>query len=1144
MKKLLNEERSNYQQLLKFDLKMKLSALFIIVVFFTLQANTSYSQKTKISLDLNNVSIEQFIDEIESRSDFRFVYKINDVNLNRNITISVNKKPISRILDDVFVNTNTKYAVINKQIFLIKKENTTPKKTAIKPIENTTQSIEISGSVLDQYGAPLPGANIIEKETLNGTQSDFDGKFTLKVSNSNAILTVSFIGFSTLDVPLNGQTELNITLKENTAALEEIVLIGYGTQKKALVTGASVQVSGDNLAKMSSINAVQALQGQSPGVQITSTSGQPGENLKVIIRGVGSTGGSNPIYVVDGIITDDITYLNNSDIESISVLKDAASAAIYGSQASNGVILVSTKKGKKGNSQITFDQYYGLQSVPKKISLLNSTEYAIILNEAAVNSGKNPYFSNAEIDALGTGTNWMDKMFEDNTTTQNYAFGASGGSDTSVYSTSLSYLGQEGIVGGKDLSNYERYNFRFNSEHKLYNDVVTIGENLSFAYINRNGIGVGNQYNNSLRSSFSVTPLLAMYDDNGDFFNTTNSSEPWLGGIANPYASMVFNNQNESNSQKLLGNIYVQIEPIQNLTMRSSLGLDYYANEGHSYSPIYELSIYSFNIFDRVSQNMSKGKTLIWDNLLTYKFNLAENHHFETMLGSSSIVSDGTSIGASNTDVILNGLQYAWLDNATNTDGAKITGPNGNQYENRRMSYFGRLNYTFKDTYLLNATFRADGSSNFHPDNQWGYFPSISGGWIATNESFLSDINAVNFFKLRASWGQVGNQNIGAFQYLAPIKTATTNYIFGNEEGVLTPGAYPNRLPNPDLKWETSEQLNIGFDARFFNNSLTVYFDWYEKTNKDWLIVAPILATAGADAPFINGGNVVNTGVELAFQYQNSIGDFNFNIAANGAYNKNEVGKIPTADGIIHGETNQLWANAPEFYRAEDGFPLGYFWGLETAGVFQNEAQIQNYTINGDLIQPNAEPGDIIYVDKDGVAGISDADKTMIGDPNPDVTFGFSISGDYRAFDFSIAANGVAGNQIVQSYRDQSNAYGNYTSAILGRWHGEGSSNTIPRLTEDNRNFAQFSDLYIQNGDFLRISNVTIGLDLAKLKLGKSFFANQFRIYASVLNLHTFTKYNGMDPEIGFGTDSFSSGVDVGYYPRPRTLMMGLNVKL
>ena len=1011
------------------------------------------------------------------------------------------------------------------------------------------QSQFVSGNVKsaeDKMG--VPGATVAIEGTRTGTSTDFDGNFKLAAKTGDVIV-ISFMGFKTQRITVGTQKTINVILQTESAELKEVVVIGYGSQKKTLVTSAITQVSGENLAKTNTTNALQALQGQAAGLKITSTSGQPGEGLNVVIRGIGSTAGSTPLYVVDGILTGDISYLNNSDIESISVLKDAASAAIYGSQASNGVILVTTKKGKRGAAgQITFDQYYGVQSVARKADLLDATEYATILNEAAVNSGKAPYFTNAQISTFGKGTNWMDEMLVDNVATKNYSLGASGGSDTSVYSTSLAYLQQGGVVGGPDLSNYERYNFRFNSEHKLYKNVVTLGQNLSFAYINKNGIGVGNQYNNSLRSAFQVSPFLPMYDDNGNYYNTTNNTEPWLAGQANPYAVMYYNNQNESNNQKLLGNVYLQIEPIKNLTFKTTLGLDYYAGEGHSYSPIYHLSTYANNNVNTVNQSMNKGKTLTWDNLLTYKFNVASNNHFETMVGTSSINYDGTSIGATNADVIFNDLEHAWLDNTTNKDGAKIS-INGQKNETKRMSYYGRLNYNYKETYLINATFRVDGSSIFSKENQWGYFPSVSAGWVVSNEEFLKNSSAISFLKLRASWGQVGNQNARAFQYLSTIKSNNTNYIFGGTEGTLTPGAYPDRLSNLNLKWETSEQIDLGLDARFLDNALSVTFDAYKKTNKDWLILAPVLATAGADAPYINGGDVVNEGLELSLQYQNKIGDFNYSVSANGAYNKNTVGQIPTADGIIHGISNELYANAGEFYRAENGQPLGYFWGYKTGGVFQNQAQIDNYkSASGVVLQPNATPGDVIYVNTNGDDKIDVADKTKIGNPNPDFTYGFSLSANYKAFDFSLQANGVAGNQIVQSYRDQSGTYGNYNSSILSRWHGEGTSNTTPKVTEDNRNFTQFSDLYLQDGDFLRISTVTLGFDVAKMKHSKPFFASQFRVYFSALNLYTFTKYDGMDPEIGFGSSNndqkFSSGVDVGYYPRPRTFMMGLNIKL
>ncbi|TRZ42330.1 SusC/RagA family TonB-linked outer membrane protein [Robertkochia solimangrovi] len=1009
------------------------------------------------------------------------------------------------------------------------------------------QELQVSGTVTSSAdNMPLPGASVTVVGTTNGTMTDFDGNYNLTV-DANDKLVISYVGFLSKTIEVNGRTRIDIDLQEDVQSLSEVVVIGYGVQKKELVTGANVQVEGDQLQKQSTTNALQAMQGQTAGVQITSTSGQPGSNLNVVIRGLGSTGSSAPLYVVDGVLTGDISYLNNADIESISVLKDAASAAIYGSQASNGVVLVTTRGGKKGKAQITFDQYYGLQTVANKIDMLNGYEYATILNEAAVNSGKLPYFSNEEVAAFGAGTDWMDYMFKDDAITQNYTLGVTGGSETSTYSSSLSYTQQEGVVGGKDLSNYERYNFRINSEHKLYNDRIKFGENLSFAYIKNNGIAVGNQYSNSLRGAFNTNPLVPFYDENGNFYNTADDSEPWLAGQNNPYASMLYGNQNENNSQKLLGNVYMEFELLKDLKFRTSLGLDYYASEGHSFSPIYQLSIYSFSEFTRASQYMNKGYSLLWDNLLTYTFDLNEEHNFEVMAGTSSYKFEGSYLSGSNVNLVFDDLKHAWLDNATNTDGAQIDLSGGPNNINKRMSYFGRLNYNYKNKYILNATFRADGSSQFYEENRWGYFPSVSAGWVATNEQFLEGSDWLSFLKLRASWGQVGNQNAGNFQYLAPITFANTNYIFGPDEGVLTPGAYPSRLSNPDLKWETSEQIDIGFDARFFMNRFTVNFDWYKKTNKDWLIKAPILATAGADSPWINGGNVVNKGVELALNYADNIGELNFSVSVNGAYNENEVGDIPTQDGIIHGETNQLFDNSPEFYRAQSGYALGYFWGLETAGIFQSEQDVLDHTSNGTLIQPGAAPGDVIYVDQNGDGVINDLDKVNIGDPNPNLTYGFNLSLDYRGFDFSLQANGVAGNQIVQSYRNNANIYANYTTAVLDRWYGPGSSNTVPRVTEDNRNLTQFSDLYVQDGDFLRISNVTIGYDFANLFSEEKAFASQCRLYFSALNLVTFTSYNGMDPEIGYGISNndygFSSGVDLGYYPRPRTFMMGLNVK-
>lgn len=1009
----------------------------------------------------------------------------------------------------------------------------------------SAQQRQILGKVTAASDAqPIPGAVVKVKGKTGGTGTNNNGAFTISAQTGD-ILQISSVGFQTREMTVPQGNTVNITLTEDNKNLEEVVVVGYGVQKKKLITGASVQLKGDALQGQSTPNPLQAMQGQTPGVQITTATGQPGGNVKVVIRGLGTTGDASPLYVVDGVLTGDISYLNSADIESVDVLKDAASAAIYGSQAANGVVLITTRTGKKGQpGQITFDTYVGVQSVANKVNLLDSKEYATIMNEAAVNSGKQPVFSNSQIAAMGSGTNWINQMLSDNALTQNYSLGASGASETSVYSMGMSYTGQEGVVGGKDLSNYTRYSFRINSEHNFYKDIVKIGQHLTYTDIKNNGVQVGNQYNNTLRGAFNTSPFVPVYDANGNFYD--NSKSTWNNGEANPYALMVYNNQNRANTERLLGDIYVLLQPVKGLTFKTSLGMDYNSYDYHAFQPVYNLSIYAFTTTTKASQTMSNGKSLVWDNLLTYKFKVKENHSFEILGGMSAYRADGKTLYGTNTNLVFDDLEHAWLSNATNKNSTGITIGGGPVDPDRRLSYFGRINYNYKETYLLNATFRADGSSRFSSQNQWGYFPSVSAGWVATNEDFLKNENGwLDFLKVRASWGQVGNQNVTAFQYLAPITLTNVNYIFGPNEGSNTPGGYPSRLSNSALKWETSEQADLGFDATLLKGKLAVTFDWYNKKTKNWLIAAPILATAGADAPFINGGDVTNKGFELAVNYKSNIGEFGYSVGVNGAYNKNTVGKIPTADGIIHGAVAQLYDNSGEFYRAQDGFPIGYFWGLKTAGIFQNEAEVNNYrSPSGKLIQPTAQPGDAKFVDLNNDGVINDQDRTQIGKPNPDYTFGITLGANYRGFDFSLVASGVTGNDIVQSYRNQASQYGNYTTAVLDRWHGEGSSNTRPRVTDDNRNYTTFSDLYIQKGDYLRISNVTVGYDLSRIV--KKGFLKKARLYASALNLYTFTKYDGMDPEIGYGsdTDKFASGIDVGYYPRPRTFLLGANIKL
>lgn len=1039
---------------------------------------------------------------------------------------------------------------------------------ANSPAERSTTSKEvqqnkITGTVKSESGEPLIGATVQIKGTTTGTVTDIDGRFSLNSAAPNVTLIVSYVGFEAVEVAASSATPSEIKIKELTTGLDEVVVIGYGVQKKKLVTGATVQVSGDDLQKQSTTNAMQALQGKTPGVQITSTSGQPGEGIKVTVRGLGTIGNSGPLYIVDGVATDNINYLNNSDIESIDILKDAASAAIYGSRAANGVVLVTTKQGKSGNSRVTFDAYYGIQNAPKIIELCNSKEYAILMNEQIRNDDpKNTVFP-YDVSKITTNTDWLDKMIVKNAVTQNYSIGVTGGSDKSTYSLALGYTGQQGIVGGKDLSNYDRYSARINSEHQLYADILKVGQHLNFTYVNNNGVAVGGVYNNALRGAFNTSPLLPMYDANGNYENsnrkvsvlntTTNKLEDVnvyaFNTQANPYASMVYNNQTKRNSQKLIGDIYAELKPIKNLTLRTSFGIDYAANESRQYTPIYALSLYDFTTSSKISQYMFKGITWTWDNTADYSFEL-NDHKFDFMVGTSALNYTADELNGANTNAIFSDVEHAYLINATSKDGANHT-ITGKPYEDKLQSYFGRIQYNYKETYMFNGTIRADGSSKFAAGNRWGYFPSVSTGWVMSNEAFMESTQQfMDFLKLRASWGQNGNQAIDAFQYVSPITFTNTYYGFGTSEASQAnspaAGSYPSRSANPNLKWETSEQLDFGIDARFLKSKLGVVFDLYNKTTKDWLIKAPVLLTTGADAPFINGGNVTNKGIELGLNYNDNIGEFHYSVSANGAYNKNEVTEVPTKDGIIHGSTNSLYNNAEEFYRAESGHPIGYFWGWKTAGIFQTTAEVSNYkSSKGTVIQPNALPGDVKYVDINGDGVIDTKDKTDLGNPNPDVTLGLNFSCDYKGFDFAVQTNGVFGNKIVQSYRNQGDPYANYTKEIFdNRWHGAGTSNTYPRVNSSNINW-QFSDLYVKNGDFVRISNVTLGYNFSKW--AKKNFVQQLRVYASVQNLYTFTQYKGMDPEVGYGIDNgnqdkFSSGIDVGYYPRPRTYLIGVNV--
>ncbi len=1010
-------------------------------------------------------------------------------------------------------------------------------------------------------GEPLIGVSVVVKGTSKGSVTDYDGNYALNGLKRGDIVVFSYIGYTAAEQTYNGQQTMDIKLKEDSRTLDDVVVIGYGTMQKKLVTGATMQLKGDDIQKLNTVNPLSAMQGQTPGVNIVSTSGQPGASMSVTIRGLGTVGNSQPLYLIDGI-AGDITNLNPADIERIDVLKDAASAAIYGAQAANGVILVTTKSGKEGTSKISYDGYVGWQTVGRKFDMLNSREYMSIMDEARLNSGMSPVdwaSLNSIHDANGNiyDTDWIDNAIDDGALTTSHNLSFAGGSKTSTYVISGGYTGQDGVIGGKDVSYYKRYNFRANSEHKMYDGLITVGEHVSFVWKDSRNMGTGNIYNNNLRSAFSASPIMPVYGPDGGYYDTTGSD--WNVNDGNPYGTMMVNRYNRSRSGNLDANAYMQVEPIKNLKFKTVFAVGYGASDYRSYTPAYSFSPQSGQTEESVRQSNGHGLSMVWTNTLSYDFTLKGGHDISALVGTEWSKYDGSSTEGYNTGIVpgFDDWDHAWL---TNTNGTANKSAKGAPYDPvRSMSYFARLGWSWKDRYMVNATLRADGSSKFAPGNRWGYFPSVSAGWTVSEEDFMKSARSwMDFLKLRVSWGQVGNANINCWQYLAPVTTTNVNYNFGTnggQEGWST-GSYPSRLANEDVKWETSEQINIGIDARFLSSRLALTADWYVKSTKDWLVQAPVLATAGTAGPIINGGDVKNTGVELGLTWNDNIGrDFTYSVGANFAYNHNEVGSIPTEDGIIHGNTNQIYQNAEEFYRAENGHAIGYFWGYRTAGIFQSKQDIDSWIAAGNgVMQANVQPGDVKYVDINRDGMIDAKDKTDLGNGLPKYTFGFNIMLGWKGFDLGLNATGAAGFKIAQSYRNPNAAQANYSRSILDRWTGEGTSNKMPRVTYNDVGNWLFSDLYLQDGDYIRLQNLTLGYDFKRLIAWKGI--SRLRLYLQAQNLLTLTKYDGMDPEVGSynGTDAnhvnsdgsttqtWVSGVDMGYYPHPRTFIVGVNI--
>ena len=1037
----------------------------------------------------------------------------------------------------------------------------------------SAQNLTVKGSVTDgANGDPVPFASIVVKGTSVWTTTDADGKFAVE-SPANGVLAVDILGYVSEEVAVNGRSVVDIVLNPDLDQLSESVVIGYGVQQKKLLTGSTIQVKGDELAKLNTTSALGALQSQSPGVTIIQNSGQPGEGFKVNVRGMGTINDSEPLYVIDGVAGGSLSALNPSDIESIDVLKDAASAAIYGARAANGVVLVTTKQGKEGRTIISYDGFVGRQYIAKMPNLCNAQEYIAAQDLMSTNEGvattdwasvlPAKLYQSIK-DGSWKGTNWMEEAYNKGAFTTNHAVNVTGGTAEHKYAIGLSYTAQDGIIGYNKIkpanAQYQRYTFRVNTDNVVIKDgnlnVLRFGETMNFSHSTNSGIANDvDIYWNSVHNLVRTTPLLPAYtyDENGNvtgfYDQAARLAEGWTydsmsTSSANPLAYDYYTSRGlqQNASFTLQASAFAELQPVKNLKLKSQFGYVMSSSDSRSYNMIYAINSKEFKDTDNISQSVSNNQRITWENTLSYS--LALGKHAMDMVVGQSIEKWGMGVqvsGKGANSIFPNDYERAFLSNSKPIQLSDISVSGKPRSQGALASFFGRVNYNYDSKYLFSATVRGDGSSNFARGHRWGVFPSFSAGWILSSEPWMANTKDwLSFLKLRASWGRNGNASIANFQYLSTIVLSDeAAYAFGSETSLST-GAINDVLANPDVSWETSEQLDLGVDARFFNSRLGVAIDGYIKDTKDWLVRAPIPAVYGVGAPYINGGDIRNKGIEFSIDWSKPTGDFTYGVNFNGAFNKNTVTRIDNSEGIIHGDDDVLSEGTPEMYRAQVGYPIGYFYGYKTAGVFQNQAQVDATAAKYE----DAKPGDLIWVDTNEDGVITDDDRTMIGDPNPDFTAGFNFWMAWKGFDFNIAGYGAFGQQVAKSYRSFADSQkDNFTTDVFQTWQGEGTSNKLPRLTNgSNPNWKNISDIYIENGDYFKISNVSIGYDLRKLVNMK--YLSKCRLFLQAQNLYTITKYSGMDPEMGKGTsDEWMSGIDVGFYPSPRTFLFGVNLQ-
>ncbi len=992
----------------------------------------------------------------------------------------------------------------------------------------------VSGTVLDEKGQGLPGVTVVLKGTTVGTTTDAEGRFSLRVPEGTAspTLVISSIGYVKQEVPASGDA-VTVRLAVSAQALDEAVVIGFGSQEKRTVTNAVTTVQGAELSKLTVSDVGSALQGKAAGVTVTSAGSEPGTQPQILIRGISTINGNSPLYVVDGLPVNDINYLNPKDIATLTVLKDAASAAIYGSRAANGVVLITTKVGTVSAPVITVDATYGVSTPTRLPNMASAGEYARIMNTAAANSGLPAVYANPG--QYTGGTNWWDQI-KQRGITQNYSLGLSGGSDKVVYSTGLSYFKERGLVRGSD---FDRLVLRVKSQYQAAKH-LKVGQDLNLSMTKQNYLNSGTLFRDAFNDDPITSPRVAGTSGNPyDYYGASPTD------IGNPLAT-VERNDDRRNQYFLVGSVYANYEFLPGLIAETRFGTNTNFYERDAFSPFYTIDANERNQVNTVEREHNIN--LYWNstNTLTYTKSIGD-HNFTALAAATFEKFNYRNSYASGQAIPSNAVSLRQLDAATANYNAR-----GNYNSNAIASLIGRVTYDYKGRYLLSASVRRDGASVFPSNNRFGTFPSLSAGWLVTDEEFMKSFETMNFLKVRASWGRVGNQNISSLTNAAYTGTYGKTYYVTGDDRTAQVAVIQSNVPNPDVKWETVEDYDLGVDLGFFGNKLTATFDLFRRNTTDMLMfqALPGHAGYGYNSPVSNIGSMKTNGLDFTVGYAETKGDFTYGLSVNGTRAISKVEKLANGQPLYSG-------NTPIFGRpskTEEGGYVGAFYGYQNTGIFQNQGEIDSYkSAAGTLIQPNAKPGDFRFADLNGDGVIDAKDQQYIGNPTPAMTFGVNLNLGYKGFDLQAALVGSLGNDVVNASKGwwYSGSY-NYNK-IAGlenmAWNGEGTSNTVPRITanDNNQNLTRFNNFYVEDGSYARVRNLQLGYTFNK-QIASALHMASLRLYVSGQNLFTFTKYSGADPEIGYGrsyTDASSAlnrGIDLGNYPTNRTYLVGANI--